>query len=47
MIEIGKSQGMRLLDDSLVELYKEGKIGKDSVISKSSDPVEILNKIEE
>jgi Tfp pilus assembly ATPase PilU len=47
MIEIGKNQGMQLLDDSLVELYREGKISKDSVLAKASDPLEILNKIEE
>jgi len=46
MIEIGRNQGMQLLDDSLVKLYKEGKISQDSVISKASDPVEILNQIQ-
>lgn len=47
MIEISKNQGMQLLDDSLVELYKEGKITKNSLLSKASDPIDILNKIGE
>lgn len=47
MIEIGKNQGMQLLDDSLAELYKAGKITKDSALSKASDPIEILNKLGE
>lgn len=47
MIEIGKHEGMQLLDDSLLELYQAGKISKDSVLSKASNPAEILSKISE
>lgn len=46
MIELGKNQGMQLLDDSLAALYQAGKISKDSAVSKASDPREILNKID-
>lgn len=47
MIEIGKKEGMQLLDDSLLELYQSGKISKESMLAKASVPLELLNKIEE
>ena len=47
MIEIAKSEGMELLDDSLLKLYEAGKITKESVLSKASDPVELNSRLSE
>lgn len=46
MIELGRSEGMQLLDDSLLELYRSGKITKDSLLAKATDPLELNSKIE-
>ncbi len=43
-IQTGRKQGMILLDDSLLKLFREGKISKDSLLSKAVDTEDILRK---
>lgn len=42
MIQIGGSSGMKLMDQSLAELFHSGRITKETALSKASDP-ELLN----
>jgi twitching motility protein PilT len=37
MIQTGKQYGMQLLDDAIMELYKQGKISPDDAYSKANN----------
>ena len=39
LIQTGKSQGMRLMDDSLQELYMNGTIAAEECMQRATDPV--------
>ena len=45
-IQTGKKHGMRLMDDSLFDLWKQGLIEKDDAIRKSIKPNEVRQRIE-
>ena len=45
-IQTGKKFGMRLLDDHLMELFKEGKISDEDAMDRSRSPGEMQQKIE-
>ncbi len=45
-LQTSKGQGMVLLDDSLWDLYKSGKISKESMLQKSQEPKEIQRKLD-
>jgi twitching motility protein PilT len=44
-IQTGKKRGMMLLDENLVNLYREGKISADSAIEYSTDPTEMRTRL--
>ena len=46
-IQTGKKHGMRLMDDSLFDLWKGGLIEKDDAIRKSIKPNEVRQRIEQ
>ena len=37
MMQTGRKQGMQLLDDSLIELFRAGKISKQEVFSRATE----------
>jgi twitching motility protein PilT len=45
-IQTGKKFGMRLMDDSLYDLWKQGLIEKEDAIRKSIKPLEVKTRIE-
>ncbi len=45
-IQTGKKFGMRLMDDSLFDLWKQGLIDKEDAIRKSIKPAEVKARIE-
>lgn len=45
-IQTGKKHGMRLMDDSLFELWKTGLCEKDDVVRKAIKPMELTARIE-
>ncbi len=45
-IQTGKKFGMRLLDDHLLELFRENKITRENAIDRSHSPAEMMEKIE-
>jgi twitching motility protein PilT len=44
-IQTGRSRGMFLLDDHLMDLYEEGKIDQGQLLSKCQDPRSIREKL--
>jgi hypothetical protein len=46
VLQTHKQQGMVLLDDYLWDLYKAGKISKESMLLKSQEPKEIQRKLD-
>ena len=46
MIQIGSSEGMMLMDDSLEELVKAGHISKQDALSKAHDLESLANRLE-
>ncbi len=47
LIQTGKAQGMRLMDDSLLELYKDGVISAQECYSRSNDKVIMEKNLKE
>jgi len=45
IIQMGHKQGMRTMDDSLVELYETGEITYDTAINNSYDPAALRDRI--
>jgi twitching motility protein PilT len=45
VIQMGRKAGMRLMDDSLLELYEAGEITYDTAVNYSHDPGEMRKKI--
>ena len=46
-IQTGAKYGMVTLDGFLLDLYREGMIAREEVITKSQDPVSIMQKLQE
>lgn len=46
VLQTHRAQGMVLLDDHLWDLYKAGKIAKDSMLLKCQDPKEVQRKLD-
>ena len=46
-IQTGSKYGMVTLDSFLLEKYMEGKIAREEVVSKSMDPITIVQKLQE
>ncbi|MEX0865798.1 MAG: type IV pilus twitching motility protein PilT, partial [Pirellulales bacterium] len=44
-IQTSAKQGMRLLDDSLYDLWKDGKVTREDVLGKANDPASLVEKI--
>ncbi|MFP4354854.1 MAG: type IV pilus twitching motility protein PilT [Phycisphaerae bacterium] len=44
-IQTGKRLGMQLLDDHLLELYREGKVSEEDAVDRSQNPGEIQERI--
>ncbi len=45
VIQMGRRQGMRTMDDSLLELYEAGEITYDTAINNSYDPAGLRDRI--
>jgi twitching motility protein PilT len=45
VIQMGRKAGMRLMDDSLLELYEAGEITYDTAVNYSHDPSEMRKRI--
>jgi twitching motility protein PilT len=45
-LQTSRNQGMVLLDDYLWDLYKAGKISKESMLQKSQEPKEVQRKLD-
>jgi twitching motility protein PilT len=45
MIQTGKKFGMQLLDDHLLQLYKDGKISEEEAVDKSKNPADIAQRM--
>ncbi len=45
VIQMGRKQGMHLMDDSLLEMYEAGEITYDAAINYSNDPVDMRKRI--
>jgi twitching motility protein PilT len=45
-IQTGKKHGMRLMDDSLFDLWRKGLCEKESVIEKAIKPLDLKARIE-
>ena len=45
MIQTGKKFGMQLLDDHLLQLFKDGKISEEEAIDKSKNPADIASRM--
>jgi twitching motility protein PilT len=46
-IQTSKNLGMFLLDDNLLELYKDGKISKETLLAKAQSPRQLEQKLKE
>ena len=47
MIEIGAAEGMILMDDSLLELIRNGQVSKEDALTKANDLEMFSKKLEE
>ncbi len=45
IMQTGKNVGMKLLDDSLIELCEQGTITSEEAISRAVDPVEMRRSL--
>jgi twitching motility protein PilT len=45
-IQTSKNKGMFLLDDNLLELFKQGKISRETTLGRSQDPRSLQQKLD-